>query len=331
MQYDHFLTYIQHTFEEIMGPDVPVKVQSVLKNNNVHLDALTILPKGEQAAPSIYLNDYYRLYQRGTSLPSIIHEIHDIYENSKGSFCINTENILNFSCARSLVSYKLINYKANEELLKSVPHIPYLDLAIVFYLLLDSDSAGDATALITNEHLTLWETDLDALYALAAHNTPILLEIRFMSLERLMHALIMEDLKEEALHYKEEQQISDEGMLSDQTLSLMADDILDQYMEGNERPDMFVMTNSSRCNGAAVLLYEKALKRAAEKTGGNFYILPSSIHEVILLPDREGIEAKDLAAMVTDINAHDVAVTERLSNTIYYYDADEDLISCLDT
>lgn len=329
MQYNHFMNYIKNTFEQMMGPDVPIHIQSVLKNNNIHLDALTILPKGQAITPSIYLNEYYHQYQEGASLNSIIQEISNIYETSRSAFHINTENILNFSCARNLVSYKLINYKANLDLLQTIPHVRYLDLAIIFYLLLDSDSMGGATAIITNDHLALWKTDVDTLYELAAHNTPILLEINFISLDNLMRSLIIEDLKYEAAAYKEQEQISDEGMLSDQTLELMADDILNQYTEGEGGPEMFVLTNQSRCNGAAVLLYDKALEQAAERIGGNFYVLPSSIHEIILLPDEGNLEQDGLVEMVKAINTHDVAATERLSDTVYYYDTESRQLRCL--
>ena len=321
MQYEHFINYIKHTFEQMMGPDVPIRIQPVLKNNSIRLDALTILPKGQIITPSIYLNEYYHQYQEGASMQTIIREISDIYETSRGAFHINTEEILNFSCARNLVAYKLINYEANQELLQTIPHVRYLDLAIIFYLLLGSNSTGDATAIITNDHLALWKTDTDTLYELAAHNTPILQEISFSSLEDLMRSLIIEDLRYEAALYKEQEQLSDRGMLSEQTLQLMAEDILNQYAEEGERPEMYVLTNQSRCNGAAVLLYEKALEQAGRKIGGNFYVLPSSIHEVILLPDEENLELENLTQMVAEINAHDVAATERLSNHVYYYES----------
>ncbi|MDD7389743.1 MAG: DUF5688 family protein [Lachnospiraceae bacterium] len=329
MQYDHFINYVRNTFEQLMGPGVPVRIQPVLKNNSVRLDALTIQHENQAVSPSIYLNDYYRQYEEGTPLNTIIQEISDIYEASCGAFHIDTEMILNFSCARNLVAYKLVNYEANRELLETIPYVPYLDLAIIFYLLLDSDAAGDATAIITNEHLSLWKTDLDTIYALAAHNTPILLEASFMSLENLMRTLIIEDLKQEAALYKEQEQISDEGMLSDQTIELMAEEILNQYTDDETHAEMFVLTNSSRCNGAAVLLYDKSLEQAADRIGGSFYILPSSIHEVILLPAEEDLDPENLANMVREINDHDVAATEKLSDTIYYYDAESCKIDCI--
>lgn len=329
MQYEHFINYVKESFQKTMGPDIPVDIHSVLKTNSVRLDALTISPRGELVTPTIYLNDFYRQYQNGKPMDQIICEIGEIYESSRGSLHINAESILNFSHARTLIAYKLIHYEDNRELLETIPHIPYLDLAIVFYLLLNSDMTGDATALVTNEHMKLWNTTTDALYELARYNTPRMLESCFMSLEDLMKTLIIEDLRQEALIYKEREQISDEGMLSDKTLELMAEDLLAQYTDDSTPLDMHVLTNQNRCNGAAALLYPQALNMAADLLGGDFYILPSSIHEVILLPADPDINESALLSMVRDINANDVIPTERLSNTVYYCDAESLTLRCI--
>ncbi|MCI6731295.1 MAG: DUF5688 family protein [Lachnospiraceae bacterium] len=331
MLYDSFKNYIRNSFTELMGPDVPIQIHSVLKNNNVHLDALTILPKGESISPSIYLNDYYSRYQNGASLNSIIREITEVYETSRNQFRINTDDIMNFNCARNLVAYKLINYDANSELLKTIPHIRYLDLAIIFYLLLERNGYAGATAIITNEHMEMWQTDTDTLYALAVYNTPRMLDISFTTLESMMREMIMEDLRYHASFYKELEKISDEGMLTEETISLMADDIMDQYTADSGQSDMFVLTNTSRSNGAAVILYENALVQAADRIGSSFYILPSSIHEMILLPAKEDdpFTVENLEEMVREINLHDVAATEKLSDTIYFYDAESRTVSML--
>lgn len=331
MLYDSFKNYIRNSFTELMGPDVPIQIHSVLKNNNVHLDALTILPKGETVSPSIYLNDYYSKYQNGTSLNTIIREISEVYEASRNQFHINTDDIINFSCARNLVAFKLINYDANSDLLDTIPHIRYLDLAIIFYLLLERKGYAGATAIVTNEHMEMWQTDTDTLYALAVYNTPRMLDISFTTLESMMREMIIEDLRYHAFFYKEMEKISDKGMLTEETIALMADDIMEQYTADAGQSDMYVLTNTGRSNGAAVILYKNALAQAADRIGGSFYILPSSIHEVILLPSKEEdrFTVKDLEEMVREINLHDVAATEKLSDTIYYYDAESRSVSML--
>lgn len=331
MHYDHFVNYIKNTFEQLMGPDVPVNVEPVLKNNNVHLDALTILPKGACISPTIYLNDYYTQYQNGTSMNAIIREISDVYESTRDNFDFDKDILLNFSSARNLIAFKLVNRQTNSHLLQTVPFVPYMDLAIIFYLLLDSDHYGNATAIITNEHMAYWKTDPDVLYELAVHNTPRLLPVNFLSLEQQMRFLIIEDLKQEARQLRQKEHISEKGILSDQTIEMMADDLMLEYTGIPDRPTMYVLTNSNRCNGAAVILYEHTLKQAADVIGGNFYVLPSSIHELILLPDEDGVDVRSLQEMVCEINDQDVAITERLSDNVYFYDVESDELRCLET
>lgn len=320
MHYTHFINYIRTSFEEMMGPDTPVRIQSVLKNNSVHLDALTILPEGECLSPSIYLNEYYEQYQAGKPLPAILSEINHIYLANCEGFSIDTDMILDFDNAKHRIGFKLINYKKNLELLETVPHIPYMDLAIVFYILLKSDHYGDATALISNDHLKLWNSDLGSIFAYARINTKRMLGLHIMPLEKLMRSIIMEDLKKDALAYRKEFDLED--MLSEETLDLMANDIMEKYIEDRDKPGLYVITNASRYNGAASILYEEALEEAAVHIGGSYYILPSSIHEVILFPDLDNPDPEVLLNMVHDINRDEVAVTDQLSDNIYYYDAE---------
>ena len=92
---------------------------------------------------------------------------------------------------------------------------------------------------------------------------------------------------------------------------------------------MYVMTNEQQINGATVLIYDNVIQEFACQKNTSLYILPSSIHEVILLPDDGQLEPANLAEMVREINKHDVAATEKLSDTIYYYDTESHQISCI--
>lgn len=97
--------------------------------------------------------------------------------------------------------FKLINYEQNKNLLQKIPHIKILDLAIIFNCLVDADETGNATILIYNQHLSLWNITKDDLYHLAMKNTPALLtyELRDMSdvLIELMAGVPCDSMKEE--------------------------------------------------------------------------------------------------------------------------------------
>ena len=101
---------------------------------------------------------------------------------------------------RPTVVYKLIHYEKNKELLKEIPHLPFLDLAVVFYCLLTDTPVGHATVLIHNSHLELWGKNTSWLYKAARENTERLLPGKLVSMEdmtfstRKGNAVYLEDV-----------------------------------------------------------------------------------------------------------------------------------------
>lgn len=90
-----------------------------------------------------------------------------------------------------------------------------------------------------------------------------------------------------------------------------------------ENPSMYVLSNAERLNGAAAILDAKTMEDISEKLGGDFVVLPSSIHETIVLPMNEDMDRQALETMVQDVNAGQVAPEERLSDHVYMYDSQE--------
>ena len=90
-----------------------------------------------------------------------------------------------------------------------------------------------------------------------------------------------------------------------------------------ENPSMYVLSNADKLNGAAALLDAKTMEDISEKLGGDFIVLPSSVHETIVLPLNEDMDRHTLEAMVQDVNVGQVALEERLSDHVYMYDSQE--------
>ena len=86
------------------------------------------------------------------------------------------------------------------------------------------------------------------------------------------------------------------------------------------QPRLYVASTESMNRGAGVLAYPGFLQEASEKIGGNFFILPSSIHELLFLKDTGDITKQELANMVRSVNAAEVSPTEQLSDNVYHYD-----------
>lgn len=89
---------------------------------------------------------------------------------------------------------------------------------------------------------------------------------------------------------------------------------------------MYILTNHRRCFGAAEILDKKTLRTIADQIGDRFIVLPSSVHETIVLPPKEEAEYRRLADMVREVNDTQVDVEERLSDHVYVYSRDEEML-----
>lgn len=287
MDYQQFLNCVQKRVSETMGEEVDVEVRRVLKNNGCELDGLTIMRKESEGSPTIYLNGYYEQYMSGRSEEAIVREILQIYEINKGRVMICAADFGNFENIRGKIVFKLINYDANTKLLESVPYKRYLDLAVVFCVLVESSKDGSATALIYNAHLALWNVTDDEIYELAKKNTPVILPYTITRMDAFL----------------------DEELLEGQALT--------------DAEYMYILSNKACINGASSMLYEGLLERFSQYFESDVIIIPSSIHEVILLPWNEQYNIQELNELVGDVNASIVDKEEMLANNVYIYSREE--------
>ena len=92
---------------------------------------------------------------------------------------------------------------------------------------------------------------------------------------------------------------------------------------------LLVVSNKLRVKGASVISYQNTLKTLYEDiVKGTFYVLPSSVHEVLVFPSSRGAENDmQLNDMVQTVNATEVAADDVLSNHAYFFDG-EHLVAC---
>lgn len=302
MQYNQFLSYIRSDIQAHMGPDVSVSLRRTLKNNNYYLDGLTVLPPGENISPTVYLNSYYQDFLDGTPLADIAETIRTVYEQFPRRQPVDLNLFQDFEKARSRIAFRLCHFASNRPLLKQIPHIPKLDLAIVFFLVVDSGPDEEMTVTITREQTEIWNISEQLLYETAACNTPFLYPCRCVSLEQMISEL--------------------------RPLTAAGSDTPKPIPARQSSPlPMYVLTNRQRLNGAACILYDQVLQEFSRRAGGDFFILPSSIHETILLPCQEHIQTETLTAMVKEINDTEVSPTDRLSDRVYRYSARTEQLS----
>ena len=173
MIYETFLETVTNKLQEALGDSYQFTLRPLPKNNGVTLDGLTIQSPGCSVAPTIYLNPYYEQYRHGTDISEIVHDILRLYRATPSPSALRADSLEHFSDLRSRIMFRMIHTASNQVLLKDLPHLPYLDLSIVFFLSLERNEAGQMTALIHQEHIRRWNVTVQDLWEAASHNTPL--------------------------------------------------------------------------------------------------------------------------------------------------------------
>ncbi len=299
MEFEKFTNKMLFAAQKYFQEGTKVVINQVAKNNGVVLQGLTIMEDGCNIAPTIYLNGLYESYEAGTTFSEIFHRVIKAYEENKIEENINIEFFTEYESVRHRIVYKLINYNKNKHLLEDIPHIQYLDLAIVFYCLMICDSFGNGSIMIHNSHCNMWDVDAQKLYQDAKLNTPLLLGAELKSMEEVILQLL------------------DETEVTD----------LNQWEEEVRDIPMYVLSNKTKIHGAACILYENVVSDFAEYLHRDIFILPSSVHEVILVPSHGIEKAQNLIDMVREVNETQVEEEEVLSDSIYFFSREEGLLS----
>ncbi len=294
LNYEAFVCNVQEKLQEQMGKEVQVNVRQITKNNGKRIKGLSILEENQNISPMIYMEEYYQEYQQGNTIETIIQEIEELYVQSKISVPIDPDFYRDFEKVKDRILCKLINYEKNLELLGELPHIQCMDLAVVFYYKLEHEQIGNGTILIYNNHLQMWGISKEELYETARENTPKILPFQFQGMKELLEESVEE---------------------------------LEDFPEEREELPMYVLTDRQRELGAIHILYDSTLAEIGEKLGKDFYILPSSIHECIIVPVDVYASRQELEEMVTEINHTHVLPEEVLSDHVYLYEREAHRLS----
>lgn len=295
MNYQDLVGSVTGFLRESLPGGTRLQLIPLEKNNGIIMDGLSVRKEGKRVAPMIYLDSYYREYLDGRSLRGICDQILECCEDSDFEEHFDVDFFREPERVRPTVAYRLINYEKNRELLQEIPHLPFLDLAVIFYSLLTDTPVGHATVLIRNSHLELWGKNTSWLYEAAKENTEKLLPKRLVSMEDMIYEL----------------------------------------SEGKQEPEyagvpMYVLTNSRKSFGAACLLYDGVLGECFRRLEESYYLIPSSVHEVILIPASAVGDSRELCALVQEMNRTQVRSTEVLSDTVYLYSEETRRLEMID-
>lgn len=303
MSYNQFLEEIKAVVQKRLGEGYEIQIQQIRKNNGVLLDGLIIGKARNSIAPTIYLNSYYINYSHGMSINEILEEIMSTYKETVDVSLGFIKGILDFNNLRNKVVLKLIQKEKNQELLKEVPYFEFLDLAVVFYILLDENQGGQMTALIHNCHMEQLGITGEELNYLAKKNTPVLFPPEIRTMEEVIRGIFTKQLSE-----------------------FDVDSLKYLFRTDQSNPSIYVLSNKKQINGAGCILYEGFMNQFAEEQRADIIIIPSSVHETLLISDGENLKYKELKEMVCQINQSEVPEEDVLSSNIYRYEREKDQI-----
>lgn len=284
------------TLGEVLGdklPDCHLEPQDTLKDNGIHFHSIVIRKEGSLIAPAIHVDEYFERYNSGSEvLDSIVKDILDQYseglKQQKPFEGIDFDILLSaYENVKDRIFMRFLNRDENEELLKKIPYVTYAgDIVIVFKIAMQQDAESVASAYVTNDFLSQWKVDASVVLSDALENANSQ-GFRFVSLKDMMEEMTGADLS----------------------------DGLDM-----EFP-MFVLSNCTGINGAVAIAY--AAKQIWERLGVNYYVIPSSIHEVLIIPETADITPEYMKEMIESANATAVTKADFLSNELYYYDEEK--------
>lgn len=213
-----------------------------------------------------------------------------------GGSTMTNENLKN-KIGKEKIFVSMINTKQNEELLKTIPNRPFLDLSIVYRMLISDEKDSMANVLIGSELAKKLQLSENDLYTAAMENTSKLFPCTIKNInEVITEAYLLEG-----------------DVIPPEIKEIILEDI-------PEEDNMYVLSNEKFFQGAAFILFEDQLERVANIIKSDFFVMLSSIHECVAI-SAENRLPEEWTEVVRNANEEQVVIEDRLSNQIYYYDS----------
>lgn len=259
-----------------------VGLETIYKNNGNDLLAIIIREEKSNVFPTIYLEQFFDDYKNGISVDRIAQMVVDVHKTHSLDNRIDVGSLTDWERVKDNVVCRVVSKSLNEKLLEEAPHEDFLDLAVIYTIVLGEFGDSIATVVIKNPHLEKFGITQEELAEISRKNTPTVTPHRLSSLNQILSEI---------------------------------DDSFDELPEG----PMLIATNTKRTYGASAFLDKEFLAKSAERLGEKFFILPSSIHELMFVRDDDQFTAEELKGLVTEVNDTQVAEKEILSYSVYQY------------
>ena len=303
MNFDDFTALIQERImdylpEDYMGADVEITETRKLNQNYT---ALIVKKEGQEIAASVDLDMLYDMLE-DMSFEEVLEQAADMAQRQPEG--LDIDDIQDYEKARERLFIRISDAEENRELLKDAPHKEILGLSVTCHVLVGLEDGEMGSTMVTGPLLDKYGVTTEQLFEDAFLNSQKILPPSIEPMETMLGRMMGFGMEMEVPATLEEQL---------ENLDL-------------ENMGMAVLTNRQAVNGAAVIFYPDLMAKIGDSQQVNFFILPSSTHEVILVPDNGSMKLKDLEDMVRSINMSAVSPKDRLSDTVYHYDYKEHIL-----
>ena len=261
MNKKEFIEMVKEMLQESLGDEYSVVEYSHVKNNKKPLSGLAIQRIGTDLGMVIYLDKVFDEYQNGRETDKIAADLYREIRNAEipkelsGDFMSAIVN--NYESAKPMIFCKLINEKANREMLREVPYFPFLDLAVIFYIQVSKSNEGEMAITIDHKIMDLWGIDSQQLYQDTIYHMETSVPQQLQSFSDIM-----------------------EGILDEEEKIILREIGINGKGRFETTPELYCLRNSS-IFGASSLLYGDTMAKFAEQEQCDMLILPSSICEVL--------------------------------------------------
>ncbi len=271
------------------GEIVDAYIQTVVKTNGLVCHGLTLKGKSNMA-PVIYLDEFYNKYEEGfIDMDECAEMVADIYKESRWNGDFDIKSICDFEKVKDRIVLGIYNTEANAEILADMPHKEFKDLSLYYRIEIIVDKKTTGFITVHNKFMDAWGKDLDEIHALAWEN----MKRRNPSTFRSMNEVLQE-------------------------LCDTEEDVLSEHIE----PQLYVLSTANNVNGAVYMADMQKLVQIADELEKDFVLLPSSRHEVIIVPMDDTCEDSDFdkfKAMVREVNQTELEPEDYLSDNVYFF------------
>jgi len=291
MEFEDFTNKMIAAVKAKLGRDYQVSVRTVEKNNDIALTGLLVLNRRTNIFPTVYLEPFYCAVTEGRiAFEQAVTSIVGIYEEYKFDEPVDFSALTEYGRIKGKIRAGLINTEMNADFLVTVPHREYMDLSMIYLVVFDSEDGGHGSFIIRREHMKLWGVTEQELFTQAKSNMEAADDMEVTGISEIFREAVGDETAEEI-----------------------------GVMECDAVP-MYVVTNKKRLYGAVAMLDQKTMRKVAEIINRDFMILPSSVHEILVIPaPDETEEISNMACMVQEVNAAEVRDDEILSSHVYRY------------